>query len=112
MDGSVSLEPAKGKKLPLSTLPATRGRRGLGRRIVWALGEIAGHDSRLWELDGDRLTTWGGAEYNQLLAAILKLAGITDQASGDEYGISGIPDGEEITPARVFGLLAETRKPG
>ncbi len=102
VDGSVSLEAARGKNLPLSRLPATRGRRGLGRRIVWALGEIAGHDPRLWELDGDRLTTWGGAEYNQLLAAILTLAGITDQASGDEYGISGIPDGEEITPARVL----------
>lgn len=102
VDGTVSLESAKGKKLPLSTLPATRGKRGLGRRIVWALGEIAGHDPRSWELDGDRLTTWGGADYNQLLAAILLQAGITGHASGDEYGISGIPNGEEIIPGKVL----------
>lgn len=102
VDGSVSLEPIKGKKLPLSTLPATRGKRGLGRRIVWALGEIAGHDPSSWELDGDRLITWGGAENNQLLASILNQSGITDQASGDEYGITGIPEDEEITPAKVL----------
>lgn len=102
VDGSVSLESTKGKKLPLSTLPATRGKRGLGRRIVWALGEIAGHDPRFWEIAGDRLTTWGGADYNRLLAAILEHAENMNQVQCDEYGINGISEADEITPSKVF----------
>ena len=102
VDGSISLESMKGEKLSISTLPATRGKRGLGRRIVWSLGEIAGHNPRSWEIAGDRLTTWGGADYNRLLAALLKEIEVKDQVQWDEYGISGISDADEITPTNVL----------
>jgi len=102
VDGSVSLESTKGRSLPLSALPATRGKRGLGRRIIWALAEIAGEDPLAWEMDGSRLITWAGADYNRLLAIILKMEGITSHAQPDEYGINGIPDGAEITPSKIL----------
>ncbi len=59
VDGSLTLEPAKRKKTPLATLPATRGKRGLSRVIVWSLGKLAGHDPRIWTRNGSRLTTYG-----------------------------------------------------
>lgn len=102
VDGSVSLEATRGKRYPLSSLPATRGKRGLGRRIIWALAEIAGEDPRVWQQDGSRLITWAGADYNRLLTIILKMEGITSHAQPDEYGIDGIPDGADITPARIL----------
>ncbi len=102
VDGSVSLESARGRTLPLSSLPATRGKRGLGRRIIWALAEIAGEDPHAWEQDGSRLITWAGADYNRLLTIILKMEGVTSHAQPDEYGISGIPDGADITPAQLL----------
>ena len=75
MDGTISLEKAR-KGQPLSTLPATRGKRGMSRQIVWALAETGGYDPRYWSFNGNRLTTWGGAEYNRLLAVIFDRYGV------------------------------------
>jgi len=100
VDGSVSLEKATSGQ-PLSTLPATRGRRGLSRRIVWALAETGGYDPRYWSFEGSRFTTWGGSDYNQLLAVILERFGIAKKISADEYGITGISDDTEITPQQI-----------
>jgi len=102
VDGTISLESTRGKRLPLSSLPATRGKRGLGRRIIWALAEMAGQDPFSWEYEGSRIITWGGADYNRLLAIILEMEGITSNAKPDEYGISGIPDGAEILPSQIL----------
>ncbi len=102
VDGSLTLEPVKGKKTPLATLPATRGKRGLSRVIVWALGEIAGHDPRIWTRNGNRLTTWGGADYNRLLAAILAQNRIAGQAKADEYGLENVPAHQVVTPEKVL----------
>jgi len=88
MDGTVTLEKARTGQ-PLSTLPATRGRRGMSRRIVWALAETGGYDPRYWSFEGNRLTTWGGSDYNQLLAIILKRYGVAKNISADEYCIIG-----------------------
>ncbi|MBT3312297.1 MAG: DEAD/DEAH box helicase [Desulfobacula sp.] len=102
VDGTVSLESTRGKRLPLTSLPATRGKRGLGRRIIWALAEMGDHDPHSWEYEGNRIITWGGADYNRLLTIILKMEGITSNAQPDEYGINGIPDGAEITPSQIL----------
>ena len=102
VDGSVSLESIKGEKLPISALPATRGKRGFGRRVVWALGEIAGHDPRSWKCEGNRLTNWGGTDYNRLLAAVLEESDISRNVKWDEYGIGGISETDEITPSKVL----------
>jgi len=102
VDGTISLESTRGKRLPLTSLPATRGKRGLGRRIIWALAEVAGQEPFSWKYEGNRIITWGGADYNRLLTIILKIEGITSNAQPDEYGISGIPDGADITPSQIF----------
>lgn len=96
MDGTVSLEKARTGQ-PLSTLPATRGRRGMSRRIVWALAETGGYDPRYWSFEGNRLTTWAGSDYNQLLAIILKRYGVAKNISADEYCIIGISEDFEVS---------------
>jgi hypothetical protein len=60
------------------------------------------HDPHSWEYEGNRIITWGGADYNRLLTIILKMEGITSNAQPDEYGINGIPDGAEITPSQIL----------
>jgi len=102
VDGTVSLEATRGKRLAMSSLPATRGKRGLGRRIIWALAEVAGQNPRAWEQDRSRVITWGGADYNRLLAIILKMEGVTSHALPDEYGVGGIPEGVDITPLQIL----------
>lgn len=100
IDGSVSLEKARFGQ-PLSTLPATRGRRGLSRRIIWALAETGGYDPHCWTFAGDRLTTWGGSDYNRLLAIVLERFGVAKKISADEYGVSGIPSDAEISSRQL-----------
>ena len=102
VDGTISLDSTRGKRLPLSSLPATRGKRGLGRRIIWGIAEVAGQNPHSWEHDGNRVITWGGADYNRLIAIILKMEGVTSHAQPDEYGISGVPDGVDITPFQIL----------
>jgi ATP-dependent Lhr-like helicase len=102
VDGSVFLEATRGRRYSLSSLPATRGKRGMGRRIIWALAEVAGEDPRVWQQEGSRLITWAGADYNRLLTIFLQMEGITSHAQPDEYGIDGIPDGADISPAQIL----------
>jgi len=100
VDGSVSLEKTRSGR-PLSTLPATRGRRGLSRRIIWALAETGGYDPAFWVIEGNRLTTWGGSDYNKLLAIVLERTGQSHNLSPDEYGITGISREVDISPHLV-----------
>jgi len=109
VDGSVSLEATRGKRYPLSSLPASRGKRGLGRKIIWALAELSEEDPRTWQQEGSRLITWAGADYNRLLTIILKIEGITSHAQPDEYGIDGVPDGAEISPPKILEWVESIR---
>ncbi|MBU0662947.1 MAG: DEAD/DEAH box helicase [Proteobacteria bacterium] len=100
VDGTVSLEKGRAGQ-QLSALPATRGRRGLSRRIIWALAETSGYDPHHWSYEGNRLTTWGGSDYNQLFAIVLKRFGVARDVVADEYCISGVPSGTDISPQQL-----------
>jgi ATP-dependent Lhr-like helicase len=106
VDGSVSLEKSKSGE-PLTTLPATRGKKGLSRNIIWAIAELEGYEPHKWIFQGDRLTTWGGADYNQLLALILELTINHKSIKADEYGITGITQGFPISPQQLIPYTKE-----
>lgn len=83
----------------LAKLPSSRSvRRGLSRRIVWALAEISGADPKRWKKEGNRIQTWGGADYNTLLCEILSMHGVSEPTC-DAYSISGLPNDMVFEPA-------------
>ncbi len=58
------------------------------------------------------MTTWGGADYNMLLAHTLsKALGLSELAS-DAQGISGLDSRAEITPRIAFDSAVKLRDSG
>jgi len=109
-DGSVGLTPARGNQHGLITLPSLRGKRGLNRNIVWSLAEIAGENPKVWRVEGNRLFTWGGDEYNKLLALILKLTEREDRILFDSHAIIGGYDFHKISPRKILDMGKEVQK--
>lgn len=92
----------------LAMLPSTRGRKhGLSRQLVWALAELSGQNPRIWARDGNRLITWGGTQYNRLLAAVLAIADEHQGLKSDAHSISGIKGSPPIGPQHVRQLALE-----
>jgi ATP-dependent Lhr-like helicase len=42
----------------------------LSRTIVWSMGRQRGHDPARWQISEGSVTTWGGGQFNNLLAAL------------------------------------------
>ena len=91
----------------LVNLPSIRGRRrGMSRPVVWALAELSGQDPRRWTNAAGTVTTWGGTDFNTVLAALLsKVLGTKLEAS--PVAIRGVPEGLELNPPRALTLLQE-----
>jgi ATP-dependent Lhr-like helicase len=107
-DGIVYLErPPKRGKLDLARLPASRGKKGLSRRLSWAVGELAGADPSRWSQVGGRVTTWGGSSFNRLLATVLKHRGVRGKAEVDDYGISGLELTSQVSPEEVAATATD-----
>ena len=81
----------------LAQLPRTRGSRGLSRPLVWALAKRQGFDPQMWSWRGGRWTTYGGGDFNVLLAAILSHHFSPDIWRSDDYGVDG-PDPGAVRP--------------
>ncbi|MBV5330377.1 MAG: DEAD/DEAH box helicase [Chlorobium sp.] len=109
-DGSVGLMPTQGNQHGLITLPSSRGKRGLNRNIVWALAEIAGENPRVWRVEGNRLFTWGGDDYNKLLILILKLSERKDEFRFDCHAIVGRYDFHKITARKILDMGTDVKK--
>lgn len=73
---------------PLAKLPVTRKKHGLSRRLVWSIAEIRGLDPRQWRFGANRLTTWGGVEYNRLIKLVLQKGQAAEKISTDDEGLS------------------------
>jgi len=73
---------------PLAKLPASRRTGGLSRRLLWSIAEIRGMDPRQWRFDENRLTTWGGGEYNRLIKLVLQKEQAAERISADDEGLS------------------------
>jgi ATP-dependent Lhr-like helicase len=99
--GPMHAEPAQGGTgHRLALLPTTRGVRGLSRPLVWALTRRDGVDPGIWTWRGGRWTTYGGAAFNRLLAAVLSHRFSPDIWRADEFGVDG-PDPGAVRPPPV-----------
>ena len=76
------------------------------------MAELEGLDPRRWSVVGDRLTTWGGADYNLLLSYVLEKAlGLADLNS-DAQGITGLGSKGEMNPRIALECAAKVRASG
>lgn len=83
----------------LAKLPSSWGRgRGISRQIAWAMAELSGRDPRIWVTEGGRVTTWGGSQYNSLLAALLSISGEYGAVESDANSISVSRMSRPISP--------------
>jgi ATP-dependent Lhr-like helicase len=103
-DGSWYAEQLGGGITHLARIPATGGRRGLSRSVIWAIGRQGGFDPQWWQLDGNRLLTWGGLVFNRLLAALLEQAGFAYNPKADDFTVAGITGGDSMTMLRIRDL--------
>jgi len=71
----------------LARLPAARGKRGLSRHLVWAIAGVRGINPKRWTCSDNRLTTWGGTEYNRLLKIVLERERIAEKITADDEGV-------------------------
>jgi len=111
--GGVYVAGADKRAAGLAKLPATRGtRRGLSRQVAWALAELDGFDPSIWKYDHGRLLTWGGVQYNGLLAIVLRTTGRFDSLQSDEYCCRGAGPFASVTPTFVELLVIEIEKSG
>ncbi len=109
----VYVGPAGKNETELAKLPGTRGRkRGTTRVLCWAMAELGGLDPRRWSRAGDRVTTWGGADYNLLLSHVLGKAFGLDELSTDAQGINGLGPKDEINPRIALECAARVRGSG
>jgi len=93
----------------LAMLPTTRRRGGMSRRVVWAIAEIRGKDPRRWVQNSQRLITWGGFDFNLLLAALLEKAQVARKVNFDEFGVDV---GLRIEPASVTDMAIKIKEGG
>lgn len=92
----------------LAKLPSARRRnKGLSRALVWALAELSGRNPREWVRDGERVITWGGAQYNRLLTAVLEVSGEHGRLRSDAIAICGAGDGFALHPREVRQMSME-----
>jgi ATP-dependent Lhr-like helicase len=104
-NGEVYLEPISGQiGLSLTRLPSTRGRRGLSRRVVWGIAELAGINPRRWTRSGSRLQTWGGAKFNRLLSIILEQTYKLQGLKIDDFGLDNVDPLTGIEPKDIYTL--------
>lgn len=110
--GGVYLEhPQSGdERRPLAILPSTRGRRGLGRPIVWALAEAAGADPRIWRRDASGLITWGGEGFNRILADLLESNDVAENLAMSDFGLEGLDWRQPLDLSRLREMASDTAK--
>jgi ATP-dependent helicase Lhr and Lhr-like helicase len=91
-----------GQRSHLARLPSARGsHRGLSRQLTWSRAELSGCNPRIWIRDGSILWTWGGEDYNLLLAEIIKHAGWGSNPQHSAESISGLLTQAAFSPQDV-----------
>lgn len=103
-DGSWYAEQMGNGVKHLAKIPATGGRRGLSRSVIWAIAQQSGIDPRWWQHDGNCLLTWGGLTFNRLLAALLEQANFAKNTKASDHAITGITNGNGLTLLLVMEL--------
>lgn len=112
IDG-VYVGPVRKNETGLARLPGTRGRRrGTPRPLCWAEAELAGLDPRRWSFNADTLVTWGGSDYNLLLAYVLERGFGLDSLSSTPAGIVGVEPNLDVTPATAVEHVHRVRASG
>lgn len=111
-DAGVYVSGAHGRPGALARLPGTRGRKtGVSRPVMWGLAESGRKDPRRWQRAADGVTTWGGADYNTLLAHVVGER-LGAAVTSDEYGLGALPSDAKITPATVLEWATEAKTRG
>jgi ATP-dependent Lhr-like helicase len=84
-------------------------RRGLTQPVMWALAAGIGLDPHHWTARGSCLQTWGGYEFNSLLAVLAQRQDHTAGIRYDDAGIVGLPAARDWSPAVFAHLVAESQ---
>jgi ATP-dependent helicase Lhr and Lhr-like helicase len=108
-EDTIYVSPGGSERGPLAMLPTTRRRGGMSRRIVWAIAEVRGEDPRRWVQNSQRLITWGGFDFNLLLAAVLERAQVARKVNFDEFGVD---IRIRLEPASIRDMVIKIREGG
>jgi ATP-dependent helicase Lhr and Lhr-like helicase len=89
------------KNHSLARLPSSRGKNGFSRRLMWAIAELQNETPSIWKIRENKLYTWGGLGYNNLLKFYLKLMIPELTLNADDYGLSKFSVDVIIEPVKI-----------
>lgn len=88
----------------LMRLPSTGGRSpGLSRQVAWARAQLKGQEPRTWRQLEGTLVTWGGADYNRLLVAVMRACDHPKGLTATPNAIHGVT-WTALTPAALSAM--------
>ena len=102
-EGGTFLGDEASRAQPLARIKGTGPGLSMSRSIIWGLARQKGLDPTCWRLEGARLVTWGGEEFNTLLAALF-----AQQFPGRQFDVSPeLLDGPVLELDVSIGLVRE-----
>lgn len=109
-EGGTYLGGAAVSSQPLARIKSRSSSFYVSRSLIWGLARLKGYDPTQWRLEGGELTTWGGEQFNILIAALFarKLPGRRFTPSPDR--VAGLFAGFDLSVDTVRDLARETEK--
>lgn len=89
IDGTSFLGDTVSPSRPLARMSAVGPGIPISRSVVWGLARQMGQDPKIWQLMGRELRTWGGMDFNLLIAAYLAHSTPDASFTPSSFGVSG-----------------------
>ena len=88
-DGTSFLGDTVSQSRPLARILAAGPGIPISRSVVWGLARQLGHDPTIWQLMGQEFRTWGGAQFNRLIATYFAQSASGASFTPSAIGVSG-----------------------
>jgi ATP-dependent Lhr-like helicase len=104
------LERIKKGKGDLGRIPSiSRKNVGSSRRLTWRIAELQNINPAIWIQTGGRIVTWGGINYNRVLAILLGKRGLMENSSVDYFSVGTLRSSAIVTPKQVLDWAIEEK---
>ena len=109
-DGTFFLDDTAAQSRPLARIPAAGQAIPFSRIVVWGLARQLGHDPTIWKLMGQELKTWGGEQFNRLIAAHLAQSTSCSIFTPSAMGVSGPMYLDDISLDSIRDWASQTQQ--
>jgi ATP-dependent Lhr-like helicase len=97
---------------PLARIRGTGSGLRASRNVIWGLARQKGFDPTRWRLEGTGLVTWGGEQFNTLLAALLFRQSPRCRFVASSESVNGPVSAIELSIDAIRELARQTERAG